>query len=149
MTETDQDQLLKLKPLWQEYFMSPKALIYFWSPTFRNLGLPVFPPAEKGRGWGWDCAYKSSFGRYIKWLTQWYTMYVKSFYFLFKLMFLRKNCRIEKNWNSFAAAPQEKKNKILPLPPPPPYKKEGSCRQQRIVLYPEVFLHILVYIFTL
>ena len=149
MTETDQDQLLKLKPLWQEYFMSPKALIYFWSPTFWNLGLPVFPPAEKGRGWGWDCAYKSSFGRYIKWLTQWYTMYVKSFYFLFKLMFLRKNCRIEKNWNSFAAAPQEKKKKILPLPPPPPYKKEGSCRQQRIVLYPEVFLHILVYIFTL
>ena len=50
----------------------------------------------------------SSFGKYIKWLNEWYTMYVKNFNFLFKLMFLRKTGRIEKNWNSFAAAPPEK-----------------------------------------
>ena len=37
-----------------------------------------------------------------------YTMYVKNFNCLFKSMFLRKNGRTEKNWNSFAAAPSEK-----------------------------------------
>ena len=35
-------------------------------------------------------------------------MYVKNFNFLFKSIFLRKNGRIEKNWNSFAAAFLEK-----------------------------------------
>ena len=50
----------------------------------------------------------SSFCRYIKWLNEWYTMYVKNSNFLFKSMFLRKNGRTEKNWNSFAAAPSEK-----------------------------------------
>ena len=45
-------------------------------------------------------AFASSFGRYIKWLNEWYTMH--------KSMFLRKNDRIEKNWNSFAAASSEK-----------------------------------------
>ena len=35
-------------------------------------------------------------------------MYVKNFNFLFKSMFLRKIGQIEKNWNSFAAAPPEK-----------------------------------------
>ena len=53
-------------------------------------------------------ACASSFGRYIKWLNELYTMYEKNFDFLFKSMFLRKNGRIERNWNSFAEAPLEK-----------------------------------------
>ena len=35
-------------------------------------------------------------------------MHLKNFNFLFKSMFLRKNDRIEKNWNSFTAASSEK-----------------------------------------
>ena len=42
-------------------------------------------------------ACASSFGRYIQWLDELYTMYEKNFNFLFKSMFLRKNGRIEKN----------------------------------------------------
>ena len=53
--------------------------------------------------------------------TQWYKMYVKKFYVLIKLMFLRKNGGIEKNWNSFEAAPPEK-NK------PPPFYPSGSLQ---------------------
>ena len=55
----------------------------------------------------------SSFGRYIKWLNERSTMYVKNFNFLFKLMFLRKNGRIEKNRNSFAAATAEKQTPLI------------------------------------
>ena len=40
-------------------------------------------------------------------------MHVKNFNFLFKSMFLRKNCQIEKNWNSFAAAPLEKQSPLI------------------------------------
>ena len=53
-------------------------------------------------------ACASSFGWYIKWLNEWHAMYVKTFNFLLKSMFLRKTGRIEKNWNLFAAAPPRK-----------------------------------------
>ena len=57
-------------------------------------------------------AFASSFGNYIKWLNKWYTMYVKTFNFLYKLMFLTKNGWTENNWNSFAAASLEKQAPI-------------------------------------
>ena len=58
-------------------------------------------------------AYASSFGRYIKWLNKWYTIYEKNVNFLFKLTFLRKSGRIEKNWNSFAEASPEKQTLLI------------------------------------
>ena len=63
-------------------------------------------------------ACASSFGRYIKWLNEWYTMYVKNFNFLFKSMFLRKTGQTETNWKSFAAAPPEKQAPLLIRLPP-------------------------------
>ena len=93
-------------------------------------------------------ACASSFGRYRKSLNEWYTMYVKNFNFLFKSMFLRKNDRIEKNWNSFATAPQKNNPPLLNRLPPEfrqlfsPHLlvlKRGSYRKWNIVLHPEFF----------
>ena len=58
-------------------------------------------------------AWASSFGRYIKWLSEWYTMYEENFNFLFKSMFSRKNSGTDKNWDSFVAAPPEKKAPLI------------------------------------
>ena len=44
-------------------------------------------------------------------------MYVKNFNFLFKLMFLKKNDRIEKNWNSFASVPLQKQAPLIDQTP--------------------------------
>ena len=57
-------------------------------------------------------AFASSFGNYIEWLNKWYTMHLKTFNFLYKLMLLTKNGWIENNWNSFAAASLEKQAPI-------------------------------------
>ena len=104
-------------------------------------------------------ACASSFVRYIKWLNEWYRMYVKNFNFLFKSKFLRKNSRIEKNWNSFAAATPEKQAPLLIRLPPefkqlfnphllllkkkknrtPSNLQRGRHRKRNIVLYPEFF----------
>ena len=112
-------------------------------------------------------ACASSFVRYIKWLNEWYRMYVKNFNFLFKSKFLRKNSRIEKNWNSFAAATPEKQAPLLiRLPPefkqlfnphllllkkkkierPPTYKGGGT---ENVTLYctQSFFAHAGVYIY--
>ena len=62
-----------------------------------------------------SCA--SGFDRYIKWLNEWYTMYVTNFNFLFKSTFLRKTGQTETNWNSFAAAPPEKQTPFIDQPP--------------------------------
>ena len=95
-------------------------------------------------------------------------MYVKNFNFLFKSMFLRKNGRIEKNWNSFAAAPPEKQAPLIDQTPSrisaivqhPPIiflKKEirpssnlkwGEAQKTKHSIGPRVFFHILVYIST-
>ena len=58
-------------------------------------------------------AYASSFGRYIKWLNEWYTMSVKNFHFLFKSMFLKNNGRIEKKLKLICRSSLRKTN----LPP--------------------------------
>ena len=52
-----------------------------------------------------------------------HTMYVKNFNFLFKSMFLRKNCRTEKNWNSFAASPPEKQTPVIDQTPAPEFQQ--------------------------
>ena len=54
----------------------------------------------------------SSFGRYIKWLSVWYTMYVK-IYFLFELIFYGKVVVLKKIKTHLQQFPQ--KNKILAL----------------------------------
>ena len=65
-------------------------------------------------------------------------------------MVLRKNDGIEK----IAVAPPInllKKIRLHPTPPPPPrqLRKEGKRhRQQNIMLYPDFYWHILVYICT-
>ena len=76
-------------------------------------------------------ACASSFGRYIKWLNQWYTMHVKNFNFLLKS--IRKNGWIKKNWNSFAAAPSEKQA-------PSPYWSDSLSRISTIVQPPSINL---------
>ena len=101
-------------------------------------------------------------------INEWYTMYVKNFNFLFKSMFLRKNGRIEKNWNSFAAATPEKqappywsdslqnfnnfsaptyyffKKKLTPS-----NLKRREAQKVNHSIVPWVFLQILVYIYIL
>ena len=101
-----------------------------------------------------------SFGRYIKWLNEWYTMYEKNFNFLFKSMFLRKNGRIEKNWNSFAKALPEKQATLIDqtfsncsAPTYYFFKKINSPSKQEAQktkhsIVSRVSLHILVYVTT-
>ena len=108
-------------------------------------------------------ACASSFGRYIKLLNEWYTIYVTNFNFLFKSMFLRRNGRIEKNLKLIRNSSPRKtshlpSSRISTTLKPPPVNffknrllsnlKMGRHRKQSIVLYPEVFCTYL-YIYVL
>ena len=57
-------------------------------------------------------ACASSFGRYIKWLL-YCAVYEKTFYFLFKLVFLRKKVDLKKIEAHFPKPPLEKTNFLL------------------------------------
>ena len=87
-------------------------------------------------------------------------MYEKNFNFLFKSMFLRKNGRIEKNWNSFAKALPEKQATLIDqtfsncsAPTYYFFKKINSPSKQEAQktkhsIVSRVSLHILVYVTT-